>query len=499
MGRQRTPHTTFFGAGVVFSLVLVAGMAGCSPDSGGLGTVVRAISGDHYALDGDAEAGVERFNTVFLELSSDDDEDAVDHFVDAFKRVRTQYVTAVDDPALIESALAGMTEAAAEPDSVDSDLLIEAALDRMLEDLDPHSVYLTPQEYRESTIATRGEFGGLGIEITADPKGVKVVSPIEDTPAARAGMEPEDLIIAVDGVSIEGASLLDAVRRMRGKPGTEVVLSVVRGGAEPRDIAIVRDIIVVRAVRWRAEGTVGYVRVTRFTEQVEGGIEDAVNALRDEIGAGMSGLVLDLRSNPGGLLDQSALLADAFLDRGDIVSVRGRDKRRDRLYRASRGDLVRGLPIVVLINGGSASASEIVAGALQDNNRAVVMGRRSFGKGSVQTIMPLPAEGAIKLTTQLYYVPSGRAIQAYGIEPDIILDIEPDPETEPRQREADLPGAISGDSNGDGRVHRRMAEADCPAVGDPEDRMLGCALDLLSLGTVDKFIARYATQEAHVY
>jgi carboxyl-terminal processing protease len=494
MGRWRSPPAfKVLGAAAV---LLAGAIAACAPDNGGIGSVVRAISGDRYALDADAEAGVERFETVFLELSSDDSEAAAEHFVDAFKRVRAQYVTAVDDTALIDSAVAGMTEAATEPDSVASDLLVEAALDRMLEDLDPHSVYLTPQEYRESTIATRGEFGGLGIEITADPKGVKVVSPIEDTPAQRAGMQPEDIIVAVDGVSIEGASLLDAVRRMRGKPGTEVVLSVIRGGRAPMDVAMVRDIIVVRAVRWRSEGTVGYVRVTRFTEQVEAGISKAVTALHAEIGPAMSGLVLDLRSNPGGLLDQSALLADAFLESGDIVSVRGRDSRRDRLYRASRGDLAGGLPMVVLINGGSASASEIVAGALQDNGRAVVMGRRSFGKGSVQTIMPLPAEGAVKLTTQLYYVPSGRAIQAYGIEPDIILDAEEDPEAQPRTREADLPGAIAGDDAGDGRIHRRMAEAACPAVGDPEDRMLGCALDLLSLGTVEKFIARYATQEA---
>jgi len=487
----RSPHSFFATLGVTLAVVFLGGMVGCAPDSGGIGSVVRAISGDRYSLDAEGQRSIDRFSTEFLRLSSDDDDDAVDHFVDVYKRVRTQYVSAVEDPKLIDSAIAGMMKAAPEPDSVRSELLVEAALDRMLEDLDPHSIYMTPQEYRESTVATRGEFGGLGIEITGDPRGVKVVSPIEGTPADRAGVESGDLIVAVDGQSIEGASLINAVRMMRGRPNTKVVLTIEREGVSPLELTLVRDIIVVRAVRWRAEGTVGYVRVTRFTEKVEDGIQDALAALRDEIGPSMSGLVLDLRSNPGGLLDQSAILADAFLNEGNIVSVRGRDNRRDRAYRASRGDLANGLPMVVLINGGSASASEIVAGALQDNKRAIIMGRRSFGKGSVQTIMPLPQEGAIKLTTQLYYVPTGRTIQGYGIEPDVILDRVEDPEVEQGQREADLPGAISGVGSGDGRVHRKMAEDKCPVIGEPEDKMLGCALRMLQAGSVDRFMAEF--------
>ena len=494
MRPRRSPHYFFVTFGTVLALFLVGGMVGCAPDTSGLRSVVRAISGDRYALDDVGQQSIARFSGEFLRLSADDDEDAVDHFVDAYKRVRTQYVSAIDDHILIDSAIQGMSEIATAADSVQSVLLVEAALDRMLENLDPHSIYMTPQEYRESTVATRGEFGGLGIEITGDPRGVRVVSPIEDTPADRAGVQPGDLIVGVDGLSIEGSSLLDSVRLMRGKPGTEVVLAIEREGVEPIELTLVRDIIVVRAVRWRSEGSVGYIRVTRFTEKVEDGIQDAVAELRAEIGANISGLVLDLRSNPGGLLDQSAILADAFLNSGDIVSVRGREGRRDRGYRASRGDLAEGLPMVVLINGGSASASEIVAGALQDNNRAVIMGRRSFGKGSVQTIMPLPLEGAIKLTTQLYYVPSGRTIQAYGIEPDVILDREIDPEATPGQREADLPGAISGVGSEDNRVHRRLAESDCPAVGEPEDKMLGCALKMLQVGTVDRFMAQFGQQ-----
>ncbi|MHC8509366.1 MAG: S41 family peptidase [Rhodospirillales bacterium] len=499
MRRWRTPPGLYLAAAVVLGGALGAGMAGCAPGGQGLSAFMNAFIGDEYALNASGRAGARRFGEAFHQFSEDDGEDSAGHFMDAYKRVRAQYVRPVDDAALIDSALAGMTEAAGEDGKAPSAELAEAALDRMLADLDPHSDYMTPEEFRENTIATRGEFGGLGIEITADALGVKVVAPIADTPAERAGIKTGDIITGVNGVSIEGESLLAAVRRMRGPPGTELTLTVLRGAAPRFNITLERAVIIVRAVRWRAEDGVGYIRVTRFTEKVEDGIEDAVKALRAEIGPQMPGLILDLRSNPGGLLDQSTILSDAFLVKGGIVSVRGRDARRDQVFRASRGDLARGLPMVVLIDEGSASASEIVAGALQDNNRALIMGRRSFGKGSVQTIMPLPHEGALKLTTQLYYTPLGRSIQAYGIEPDVILE-RPEGEDDEAagRREADLPGAIGapGRTGGqvDGRVHHRISENVCPAAGEKEDRMLGCALEYLRSGGIDRFMAVIRTR-----
>jgi carboxyl-terminal processing protease len=334
-------------------------------------------------------------------------------FGDVFERVRADYVEQPNDVQLIESAINGM-----------------------LSSLDPHSSYLSPRNFRDMQVQTRGEFGGLGIEVTMENGLVRVVTPIDETPAARAGVRAGDLITHLDNEPVQGLTLQQAVERMRGSVGTSISLRIQRTGAdEPVEIRITRDVIRIRSVRFREEGNdVGYIRITQFNEQTTEGIRNAVDALTRSMGDRMKGIVLDLRNNPGGLLDQAIGVSDAFLERGEIVSTRGRHADETQRYNARSGDIARGKPIIVLINGGSASASEIVAGALQDHRRATVLGSRSFGKGSVQTIIPLGQNGAIRLTTARYYTPSGRSIQARGIEPDIVL-VQDVPETE-RQRAA---------------------------------------------------------------
>lgn len=322
--------------------------------------------------------------------------------------------------------------------------LIKAAIDGMLSSLDPHSSYLDEEDRERLDVDTRGEFGGLGIEVTMEGGYVKVVSPIDDTPAAKAGLKPNDLIIALDGKSVRGMALSDAVKLMRGKVGEKIKLTVRRGEDTPFDVEIIRDVIKVSPVRARAEGKVGYIRVSSFSRQTEPNLVKAVKQLRDEIGTDIEGFILDLRNNPGGLLDQAISVSDAFLEKGEIVSTRGREKEKAQRYNAESGDITDGLPLVVLINGGSASASEIVAGALHDHNRAILIGERTFGKGSVQTIQRIPGHGAIRLTIARYYTPSGISIQAKGIEPDIIVPpakIEAI-DTSGRRREADLDGAL---------------------------------------------------------
>ena len=322
--------------------------------------------------------------------------------------------------------------------------LIKAAIDGMLSSLDPHSSYLDEEDRERLDVDTRGEFGGLGIEVTMEGGYVKVVSPIDDTPAAKAGLKPNDLIIALDGKSVRGMALSDAVKLMRGKVGEKIKLTVRRGEAPPFDVEIIRDVIKVSPVRARAEGKVGYIRVSSFSRQTEPNLVKAVKQLRDDIGTDIEGFILDLRNNPGGLLDQAISVSDAFLEKGEIVSTRGREKEKAQRYNAESGDITDGLPLVVLINGGSASASEIVAGALHDHNRAILIGERTFGKGSVQTIQRIPGHGAIRLTIARYYTPSGISIQAKGIEPDIIVPpakIEAI-DTSGRRREADLDGAL---------------------------------------------------------
>ena len=475
--------------GAALGASMLPSLSGCVAGDRALTMALEVLSGEDLALNEQAKTEFARFTTVYDRYAKPSDSDRqARHFRDAFKRMRVKYVRPVDDAKLIDAAIKGVEGLDAKPGSIAPPELVEAALDSMMGSLDPHSSYLNPKELEESNQASRGEFGGLGIEVTMENGLVKVISPIEGTPAFRAGIEPGDVITHTDGASIEGATLMQAVRRMRGEPGTRIILTIRRHGVEPFDVAITRAIIQVRSVRWRSEGDFGYVRVVSFTERVEDGIETAMEAIRDKLGRRMKGLVLDLRSNPGGLLDQSVALADAFLDSGVIVSVRGRNKQGDRIYEAEEGDLAQGLPMVVLINGGSASASEIVASALRDNGRATVLGVRSYGKGSVQTISPLPIEGALRLTTQLYYAPSGRTIQATGVVPNIILVPK---EPLKRQREADLPGALPAEPANTGAMRATVSEADCPVikVGKREDRPLGCALAFLKAGSADKFLA----------
>ncbi|MCZ6607443.1 MAG: S41 family peptidase, partial [Alphaproteobacteria bacterium] len=410
-----------------------------------------------------------------------------EQFRDAFKRVRFSYVREVADAKLIDAAIKGVRDLNAEPGAVPAGELVETALDSMMSALDPHSAYLNADELRDIQVTTKGEFGGLGIVVTMENGMVKVVSPIEDTPAFRAGLKSGDLITHVDGEPIKAKNILRAVKKLRGPPGTDVRLTVSRRGQAPFDLTITRAIVRVRSVRWRAEGAVGYVQVVNFSERVENGVEKAMDALREELGPRMKGLVLDLRNNPGGLLNQSLFLADAFLEDGQIVAVRGRAVK-DTVYRAKNGDLANGVPMVVLINGGSASASEIVASALQDHGRATVMGVRSFGKGSVQTITRLPMEGGLRLTTALYYAPSGGAIQARGVEPDITLT-RADAEKSKHQRESDLPGALPAVAVRKPDTRLTVKEADCPAVGEKKDRALGCALALLRADSQKEFLA----------
>ncbi|WP_119167150.1 S41 family peptidase [Algihabitans albus] len=377
-------------------------------------------------------------------------------FADVFERVRAEYVEEVSDETLIEAAIQGM-----------------------LSDLDPHSSYLDADSFNDMQVQTRGEFGGLGIEVTMENGLVRVVSPIDDTPAFRAGVEAGDLITHLDGEPVMGLELSEAVDMMRGPVGTSLTITVRRGEEEPFDISIERDIITVQSVRSRQEGNIGYVRVTAFNEQTTSGVEEAIAEFEEELGENFGGIVLDLRNNPGGLLDQAVSVSDAFLERGEIVSTRGRYEEDSSRYNARSGDLVDGLPIVVLINGGSASASEIVAGALQDHRRAIVMGTKSFGKGSVQTVMPLGSAGAMRLTTARYYTPSGRSIQAKGIDPDILVErARLETIDGPAGRsEADLRGSLEAE---EAPVEESGPQAEnAPQDQALEDYQLARALDLL--------------------
>ncbi|GIK99408.1 MAG: peptidase S41 [Alphaproteobacteria bacterium] len=367
-------------------------------------------------------------------------------FGDVFERVRADYVEEVTDEELIKNAINGMLTA-----------------------LDPHSSYLDPDNYQEMQVQTRGEFGGLGIEVTMENGLVKVVSPFDGTPAARAGIQTGDYITHLDGEAVMGLTLSDAVDKMRGPVDTDIVLTIQRANQEPFDVTLTRAIITIQSVRSRLEDDVGYIRITSFNEQTESGMLNAIEQLRSEAGDKLHGIVLDLRNNPGGLLDQAIAVSDAFLEKGEIVSTRGRHSDQAQRYNAKDGDVIDGMPMVVLINGGSASASEIVAGALQDHHRALLLGTKSFGKGSVQTIIPLPGHGAIRLTTARYYTPSGRSIQALGIDPDLI--VEPariEPIDQPRFRsEAELRGALQND-NGDSEAAPEPAPGESAAPPAPE-------------------------------
>tara|TARA_B100001971_G_scaffold77860_1_gene71747 strand:- start:357 stop:1691 length:1335 start_codon:yes stop_codon:yes gene_type:complete len=369
-------------------------------------------------------------------------------FGDVFERVRSEYVEEVTDEELIRAAVEGMLQA-----------------------LDPHSSYMPPRDFKDMQVQTRGEFAGLGIEVTMENGLVKVVSPIDDTPASRAGILSGDMISHIDGEQVLGLTLSEAVERMRGPINSEITITVLRKSkSAPFDVHLVRNVVKIRSVRWRREGDVGYVRITSFTEQTQDGLREGIAKLRHEIGDRMKGLVLDLRNNPGGLLDQAISVSDSFLDQGEIVSTRGRRSDSAQRYNAELGDLTDGLPMVVLINSGSASASEIVAGALQDHRRAVVLGTRSFGKGSVQTIIPLPGNGAMRLTTARYYTPSGRSIQATGIEPDITVErtLLEAVEDSDQRRESDLRGALDAPADGDAEPTDEGTSGDVDVEAEPD-------------------------------
>jgi len=348
----------------------------------------------------------------------------LDLFSDAFERVRANYVKPVDDSKLIDNAIEGMVAS-----------------------LDPHSSYMDAKQFADMQIQTKGEFGGLGIEVTMEDGLVKVISPIDDTPAAKAGIKPGDYIAAIDGTPVQGMALGDAIAKMRGPEGTKVTLTVLRTGEKkPFDVTLTRAIVHVDSVKYHAEGDIGYIRLTAFNEQTGPGLEKAVRELRAKIGPGIKGYIVDLRNNPGGLLDQAIEVSDDFLQSGEVVSTRGRHPDDDQRYDAKPGDITGGKPVVVLINAGTASASEIVAGALQDHKRATILGMTSFGKGSVQTIIPLQeGGGALRLTTARYYTPSGHSIQAEGIQPDIAVaqGDEDDTSRLARPTEADLPGHLT--------------------------------------------------------
>jgi carboxyl-terminal processing protease len=394
----------------------------------------------------------------------------LDLFGDIFERVRAQYV-----------------------EDVDTRKLIEAAINGMLTSLDPHSSYLSPDDAENMQVQTRGEFGGLGIEVTQEDGFVKVVSPMDGTPADQAGIEPGDFITHVDGESVLGLTLNEAVDRMRGPVGSEIIITVVRQGtAEPFDVSIIRDTIKLTAVRARTERDAIVLRVTTFNDQTFSNLESSLNEQVEALGGidKISGIVLDLRNNPGGLLTQAIKVSDAFLEKGEIVSTRGRNVQDGERFNATPGDLAQGKPIVVLINGGSASASEIVAGALQDHNRAIVVGTKSFGKGSVQTVMPLRGNGAMRLTTSRYYTPSGRSIQALGVSPDIVVEQprrapateEPEATNRPSRSEADLRGRLSNDSLSEDEIKQIEEErkrAEEVAKLREEDYQLAYAVDIL--------------------
>ena len=366
--------------------------------------------------------------TLPLQAANDETFRQLELFGDIFERVRADYVDAVKDDALIESAINGM-----------------------LSQLDPHSSYMNEKAYRDMQVQTRGEFGGIGAEVTMEEGFVKIVSPIDETPAARAGLKPGDFITHLDGETVLGLTLSQAVDKMRGRVNSNVKLTIRREGVEPFDVTLTRAVVRIQSVRSRIEAAdVGYIRITTFNEQTDEGLKNAIDAVKKQLGDKVAGYILDLRNNPGGLLDQSIKVVDDFIERGEIVSTRGRNVDEASRANATPGDLTDGKPIVVLINEGSASASEIVAGALQDHQRAVIMGTRSFGKGSVQTIIPIQGHGAMRLTTARYFTPSGRSIQQHGIDPDILVEqaTVTTADARPRLREADLRNSLANPQQG---------------------------------------------------
>ena len=429
---MRKTSLIFLGAlvGVVATLLLT------QPHTLLMGSAARAAASDTAASD------------TYREL---------DLFGDVFERVRADYVEKPDDSKLVESAINGM-----------------------LAGLDPHSAYMNPHSFRDMQVQTRGEFGGLGIEVTMEDGLIKVVAPIDDTPAAKAGVMANDVITHLDDAAVQGLTLNQVVDKIRGPVNTKIKLTIVREGAEkPIEVTIVRDIIRVKSVRWHPEGSdIGYIRITQFNEQTTDGLKQAINELNAQLGADkIKGYVVDLRNNPGGLLDQAISVSETFLERGEIVSTRGRNPEETQRFNARHGAMIKGKPLIVLINGGSASASEIVAGALQDQKRATLIGTRSFGKGSVQTIIPLGAGiGALRLTTARYYTPSGRSIQATGITPDIEV-LQDVPDNMKAQIDTKGEASLRGHLKAEG-AEQTGSQSYVPP-NESDDKAIKMALDLL--------------------
>ena len=371
-------------------------------------------------------------------------------FADVFERIRSQYVKEVDDEELIEAAINGM-----------------------LTSLDPHSTYLNTKRYDNMRVQTSGEFGGLGIEVTMDKGVILVVSPMDDTPASRAGLQSGDYITKIDGEQINGLTLNEAVEKMRGKAGSEIDIVIVRKGEKDViEVTLERAVIEVKSVRSHIEDEIGYIRISSFTEKTTSGLRDALTDIKEELGDNMQGIVLDLRNNPGGLLDQAVSVSSTFLDRGEIVSTRTRNDKNIQRYPARDGDSIESKSLVVLINGGSASASEIVAGALQDHERAVIVGTQSFGKGSVQTVMPLSSNGAMSLTTAYYFTPSGNSIQGEGIVPDVVVEqlrLDENENSGNRRTEASLRGSLANPNANDDDADEDEKTQDALIEGDAKE------------------------------
>ncbi len=452
------------------------------------------------AFDGARKKNLDEFKT---RLAPDTDSTR-DESLELFQKVLYVIIRDYADPKspddLVNSAIKGLTTTP-KPEELPQErlpvsaYLIERALDSMVSGLDPHSRYFSEKEYRDFQIHTRGEFGGLGMTVAKD-KGetkVKIVEPMPDTPAARAGIKAGDFLTHVDSQSVSDLNLSTVVERLRGRIGTKVKITVISGdGGAPQDLVLTRELIRLKSVRWKTEGNYGHLTISNFSEQTDNGIAEAIRQMRRDLKDDLRGLVIDLRGNPGGLLVQAVAVSDDFLKRGEIVSARGRAFGDNVSYAARAGDLVEGLPIVILQNARSASASEIVAGALQDNKRALVMGSSSFGKGSIQSLIPLPGHGAIKLTTARYYTPSGRSIQSHGIDPDILLTHLPvEGEAKESPREASLPGAFAApDPNLP--VRAPLAATDTSRCGtvlalSKKDDELSCAIVYLRAGNVESF------------
>ncbi|WP_454811771.1 S41 family peptidase [Labrys neptuniae] len=417
----------------------------CGVAMGAIATI--AVTQPHLLLMGGANAAV---TDTYKQLNL---------FGDVFERVRSDYVEQPEDGKLVEAAINGM-----------------------LTSLDPHSSYMDAKSFQDMQVQTKGEFGGLGIEVTQEDGAIKVVSPIDDSPASKAGVLSGDLITAIDGEATQGMTLQQAVDKMRGAVNTPIILKILRNKGEPIDIKVVRDIIKVQSVKAKKLGDdIGYIRITQFNEQTFDGLKKNIDKLSKEIGPDkLKGFVIDLRNNPGGLLDQAIQVSDAFLERGEIVSTRGRQADDVQRYSARNGDLTGGKPVIVLVNGGSASASEIVAGALQDHKRATILGTRSFGKGSVQTIIPLQGNGALRLTTARYYTPSGRSIQAKGIEPEIVVQENVPDDLKGKDQtkgESGLKGHLAN-PDADNKTEEGGSSAYVPA-NEKDDTQLNKAIDLL--------------------